>query len=162
MKIKSDKKRLARIARSIKMKPSAVMAAVEKVDGLIGDPGKLAVDSIKSGFKGTRVAGRVLDVLINATEPKHVVAYVRFRGTKATEVIKDASMIAHVVANKAPLVSTLSLSAIHPKAAATSKKSVWAAKVSIDRAGNIDPKRIDDYAERLYKRLFEIVETRPF
>ena len=38
----------------------------------------------------------------------------------------------------------------------------WAAKVSIDRAGNIDPKRIDDYAERLYKRLFEVVETRPF
>ena len=136
--------------------------AIAKMEGLDGDPSKLAADSIKSGFGGTRVKGRVLDVLINTSEPKHVVAYVRFRGTKAADVIKDASAIAHVVSKQAPLVSTLSLSAIHPKAPATSKKSVWSAKIAADRMGNINPKRIEDYADRMYKRLFEVVDSVPF
>lgn len=161
-KIKREKSRLKKIARSIKIKPKMLTEALEKVGALNGEASELATAAIKSGFAGTRVEGRVLQVFLNTSEPKHVIAYVKFRGKSAGDAVKDAAMIANVVATKAPLVSTLSLSAIHPKAAESSKKSVWAAKISADRMANINPKRIDDYADRLYKRLFEIVESRPF
>ena len=161
-KIKSDAKKMKKIARSIKMKVSELKVALEKVDGLTGKASDLAKSAIEGGFGATRVKGRVLDVLINDSEPKHVVAYVRFQAKSSREVIKDASTIANIVHTKAPLVSTLSLSAIHPKAPTTSKKSVWGAKIGSDRMQNINPKRIEDYAERMYKRLFEVVESKPF
>ena len=161
-KIKSDAKKMQKIARSIKMKVSELKAALEKVDALSGKPSELAKSAIESGFGDTRVKGRVLDVLINDSEPKHVVAYIRFQAKSSREVIKDASTIANIVHAKAPLVSTLSLSAIHPKAAKTSKTSVWSAKIGSDRMQNINPKRIEAYAERMYKRLFEVVDSKPF
>ena len=161
-KLKTESKRIKKIARSIKMKPKALKLAIEKVEGLTGKASDMAKTAIMGGFAGTRVAGRVLDVLINDSEPKHVIAYVRFQAKSSREVIKDASMIANIVSTKAPLVSTLSLSAIHPKAQKTSTKSVWSAKIGSDRMSNINPKRIEDYAERMYKRLFEVVDSRPF
>ena len=161
-KLSSESKRIKKIARSIKMKPKALKLAIEKVEGLSGKASELAKSAIESGFKGTRIDGRVLDVLINDSEPKHVIAYVRFQAKSSREVIKDASMIANIVSTKAPLVSTLSLSAIHPKAQKTSTKSVWSAKIGSDRMSNINPKRIEDYAERMYKRLFEVVDSKPF
>ena len=161
-KIKSDAKKMKKIARSIKMKVSELKAALEKVDALAGKASELGKSAIEGGFASTRVEGRVLDVLINDTEPKHVVAYVRFQAKSSREVIKDASTIANIVHTKAPFISTLSLAAIHPKAAKTSKKSVWGAKIGSDRMQNINPKRIEDYAERMYKRLFEVVESKPF
>jgi hypothetical protein len=161
-KIKSPDKQLKKIASSIGMSPKKVQAAVEKVEGLGGDPAALATAAIKKGLEGTRVKGRVMDVLINASEPKHVIAYIRFRGEKAANVVKDASAIAQIVASKTPLVTTLSLSAIHPKAADDSKVSVWSAKIATSRAQNIDPARIEVYADRMYGRLFEIVDSKPF
>jgi len=161
-KIKGEAERIKTIAKSIKLSPKDLKAAIEKVGSLGGDPAKLAVAAIRAGAKGTRVEGRILDVLINDSEPKHVVAYVRFRGASSAEVIKDASAIAHIVASQTPLVSTLSLSAIHPKAEDASTDSVWGAKIASARAGNINPKRIDEYADRMYKRLFEVVDERPF
>ena len=135
---------------------------IDKVESLDGDPIELATDAIKNGFAKTRVDGRVLDVLINAEEPKHVVVYVRFQGSTQKDVVKDASTIASVVANKAPFVSTLSLSAIHPKAAKDNKTSVWSAKIGRQAMVRIQDSRINDYADRLYKGLFEGVEERPF
>lgn len=161
-KIKKESRRIRKIARSIGMKSKQLKIAIEKVEGLDGKPSELAASAIKSGFKDTRVFGRVLDVLINDSEPKHVVAYIRFQAKSSRELIKDAASIAKVVATKAPLVSTISLAAIHPKAKKTSTKSVWSAKIASERAANINTKRIEDYAERLYKRLFEIVDSKPF
>ncbi len=161
-RLKKESQRIRRVARSIKMKPKALRAAIAKVEGLTGSASELATAAIKGGFASTRVQGRVLDVLINDSEAKHVVAYIRFQAKSSREVIKDAAMIANVVSTMAPLVSTLSLSAIHPKAAKTATKSVWSAKIGSDRMANINPKRIEDYAERMYKRLFEVVDSRPF
>ena len=161
-KIKKESRRLKKIARSIGINTKELKIAIEKFEGLTGKASELATKSIRGGIKGSRVDGRVLDVLINDSEPKHVVAYVRFQAVSSREVIKEAATIANIVSTKAPLVSTISLSAIHPKAAKTSTKSVWSAKIAGDRAANINPKRIEDYAERMYKRLFEIVDSKPF
>ncbi len=158
----SRNRQIAVVARDIHWQPKKLSKAIDKVDGLAGDPIDLAASAIKHGVSGTRVAGRVLDVLINADEPKHVVVYIRFQGSTAKDVVKDASTIASVVARKVPFVSTLSLSAIHPKAPKDSKTSVWSAKIGRMAMTRIESNRIDDYAERLYKGLFEGVEERPF
>lgn len=166
-KQKSRRRQIALVARDMrrmdrKWNRKRLMRAIDKVDDLGGDPIELATEAIRKGFDGTRVGGRVLDVLINADEPKHVVVYVRWQGSSSKEVIKDAATIAHVVSDQAPLVSTLSLSAIHPKAPKTSKQSVWSGKIGRDAMKRIEDKRIEDYADRLYKRLFEGVEEKPF
>lgn len=155
-------KQIRMVARDIGWNRKKLAAAIEKVESLPGNASALAKKAIESGFAGTRVEGRVLDVLINDEEPKHVVVYVRFQGTKSADVVKDASQIAAVVAKKAPMISTLSISAIHPKAAKTSKTSVWSAKIGATSMSRIQEKRIEDYADRLYGRMFEEVKSKPF
>ncbi len=161
-KIKSRKKQIKKVARDMKWKSKKLRAAIDKLDSLSGDPVELAKAAITEGFAASRVKGRILDVLVNAEEPKHVVVYVRWQATKRKEVVKDASAIANVIANKAPFISTLSISAIHPKAKKTSKKSVWSGKIGRASMERIDKNRIEDYADRLYKRMFEGVEEKPF
>lgn len=161
-KIKAESKRMAAVAKDIRMKPKELKSALEKVDGLGGDPAELAVSAIKQSLEQTRLKGRVLDVLFNTEEPKHVVVYVRWRGSNTKDVVKEASEIAHAVSAEAPFVSTLSLAAIPPKAATSSREAVWSAKIGGDRMSSIQPKRIDDYADRLYARLFEVVDNKPF
>ena len=158
----SESAKINAVAKDLHAKPGKLKEAVEKVGALGGDPAELALTAVKSAFEQTRVKGRVLDVLINADEPKHVVIYVRWQASTQPDVVKEASEIAHTVATKAPLVATLSLAAIHPKAPKDSKDAVWSAKIGRDRMASIQPKRIDDYADKLYKRLFEGVEEKTF
>lgn len=157
-----DKDKLAAIAKDIKIKPTQLKDALAKVESLGGDPAELAVEAVKAALKDARVKGRIRDILINTEEPKHVVLYVRWQADKSQDVLKDASAIANAVAQKAPLVSTLSLAAIHPKAPAESKDPVWSGKIGHDQMARIQPNRIDEYADGLYKRLFEGVEQKPF
>lgn len=161
-KITSDSKRLDAIAKDLKLRPATLQKAVQKVERLNGDPEEAIRSAILSGLETSRIKGRVLDVLINTSEPKHVVVYVRWQGTASRDAVKDASAIAHAVASEVPLVSTLSLAAIHPKAPKDSKDAVWSAKIGYEAMKTISPKRIDDYADRLYKRLFEGVEEKSF
>ena len=160
---KSDKKRLSMVAKTLGWKPNKLKAAVAKVSSLDGAAVELAVAAVKKTSDANgRLQGRVLDVLVNDSEPKHVVMYIRWRGSKLKDAVKEAAEIAHIVATEAPLVSTLSLAAIHPKAAESSKTPVWSAKIDVASAANISPTRIDGYADRLYRRLFEGVEEKPF
>lgn len=159
---KSESRKVALVARDLGWKKTKLQSALEKMRSLEGDPLELARSAIMAGFEESRVKGRVLDVLFNASEPKHVVAYVRWRGSKSREAVKEASTIAHVIAEKAPFVSTLSLAAIHPKATDDSKTSVWEAKIARMSMERIKPTRIDSYADRLYARMFEDMKTRPF
>lgn len=159
---KSRSAQIAAVAKDIHWQPKKLTKAIDKVESLSGDPVELATEAIKEGAGGSRVKGRVLDVLINAEEPKHVVVYVRFQGSTTKDVVKDASAIANLVASKAPFVSTLSLSAIHPKAAKDSTTSVWSGKIGREAMLRIQESRINDYADRLYKNLFEGVEEKPF
>jgi DNA-binding phage protein len=161
-KIKQENGKISAIARDIKMKPDQLKKAIEKVNALGGDPTELAVSAVKSALGSGRVKGRLIDVLINAEEPKHVVLYIRWTASSAQNVIKEAAEIAYTVASEAPFVSTLSLAANHPRSAPDAKDVVWSAKIGADRMGNIQPKRIDDYADRMYKPLFEVVDNKPF
>ncbi len=158
----SEKRKLRAVAKDMGWKKKKLQAAIAKMETITGDPAKLALDGIKKSLEGGRVKGRVLDVLMNTEEPKHVVVYVRWRGSTAANAVKEASAIAHAVHSAAPLVSTLSLSAIHPKASDESTVSVWSGKIGHTSMERINPKRIEDYADRMYKRLFEGVEGKPF
>lgn len=159
---KSERRRIALVARDIGWNRRKLAAAIEKVRGLDGDPTELAKAALMSAFEASRVKGRVLEVLFNDSEPKHVVCYVRWRGSKGKEAVKEASTIAHLTAKHAPFVSTLSLAAIHPKSAEDTKTSVWEGKIARTAMERISPDRIDRYAERLYARMFEDVKSRPF
>lgn len=162
-KIKSEDGKLQRVAKDLGWKPKQLKEAVAKFDAVDGDIEALATSAIKSALEKTGLKGRVLDVLINSAEPKHVVVYVRWRGNVSGDMVKEASTIAYEVSQATPFVSTLSLAAIHPKADKGSKEAVWSGKIGFESMGRIQPKRIDDgSADRLYARLFEGVESKLF
>lgn len=163
-KLKSKQAQIAAIAKDLKMAPKKLEAAVEKVEA-VGDPADIAKkveEVIREATGETRVKGKVLDVLVNAEEPKHVVLYVRWQASNNKDVVKEASTIASLVSEKTPLISTLSLAAIHPKAPTTSKDAVWSGKISAQSMAKIQKSRIDDYGDRLYRGLFEGVEEQKF
>lgn len=161
-KQKNRSRQIRLVARDMRWKARRLTKAIEKVEALEGDPIELATKAVKAALEKTRVKGRVLDILVNAEQPKHVVMYIRWRGSHRRDAIKEASTIALTVAQSAPLVSTLSLAAIHPKAPATSTRAVWQAKIASSAMGNIKANRIEDFADRLYARLFEDVKALPF
>jgi hypothetical protein len=163
-KLKSKKAQIAAVARDLKMDSKKLEKALAKVES-IGDPEEVAKkveEIIKGAAEDSRVKGHVLDVLVNAEEPKHVVLYVRWQASNAKDVVKEASTIANLVAERTPLISTLSLAAIHPKADVSSKDAVWSGKISSQSMAKIQKARIDEYGDRLYKGLFEGVEEQKF
>ena len=157
---KSARSRLRMVARDIRWKPKRLAAAIRKVEELSGDPIDLARRAVEGALEASRVQGRVRDVLVNSDEPKHVVMYIRWQGTRGKNAVKEASEIASVVASQAPLVSTLSLACTHPKSPADSKTPVWSAKIGRRAMSRISRSRIDDYADRMYKGLFEIEDDK--
>lgn len=161
-KLKSRKQQIAKVARNMGWAPKKLVAAITKVESLEGSPKELAEKALRGGFDDSRVKGQVIDILMNDDEPKHVVLYIKWQASKYRDVVKEAATIAHVVAKKAPFVSTLSLAAIHPKAKTESKTAVWSAKIGQKAMDRIDESKINDYADRLYKRLFEGVSEQPF
>lgn len=163
-KLKSDDAKVAAVAKDLKIKPKELAAALEKMEAAGGDVESItkAVESaVKAAAESTRVKGKVLDVLVNAEEPKHVVLYVRWQSSGSRDVVKEASTIAAIVSAETPLVSTLSLAAISPKAGKDSKDAVWSGKISAESMAKVQKSRIDDYGDRLYKGLFEGVESQP-
>lgn len=165
-KVSSEKKKIQLIARDLgwrgKKGEKRLTAAIEKVEGLGGSADVVAKKFLESELNRGRIKGHLLRVTIDTRVSDHVVAYIRWRGSKGRDAVKEASEIASIVANKVPMVSTISLGAIHPKASEDAEKLVWSAKISAHSAANISPDRIDDYAERLYTRLFEEVTALPF
>lgn len=162
----SQRKKISMVAHDLgwrgKKGAKKLEAAIEKVESLGGSVDSLAQKLIEAELAKGRVKGRVLRVTVDARASDHVVAYVRWRGSKLKEAVKEASEIAHTIAEKVPMVSTISLGAIHPKANDDAQTLVWSAKIAADAAANISPTRIDGYADRLYKRLFEEVTEKPF
>lgn len=161
-KQRSRKRQLSMVARDIHTSRKKLSQAVGKVEALGEDPLLLAKQAVMDGVKGSRVADRVLSVELNASEPRHVVMYIKWRGSRGKNAVKEAATIAAIVAKQTPLVSTLSLNAIHPKAPVSSTRSVWSAKISKGAMGRIDEGRIEGYADRMYARLFEGVKALPF
>jgi hypothetical protein len=159
---KTRKAQVEAVARDLKWPAKKLQAAVDEVEALGGDALELAKKALERGFEGTRVKGRVLDLNFDASKSDHVVLYLRFRGSNAKDALKDASTIAAVVSKEAPLVTTLSLAGIHPRAEASSTDPVWSAKIGRESMSRVQLNRIEDYADRLYKNLFEGVTEKPF
>lgn len=164
-KLRNRSAQISVIAHDLKLQPKTLQSAISKVESLCGEPediAKVAERAIRDAADKSRVKGRILDVLVNTEEPRHVVVYVRWQASGQRDVVKEASTIANLVAEEAPLVSTLSLAAIHPKAEKSSTDSVWSGKISSDSMKKIQKPRITDYGDRLYKGLFEGVEEKQF
>ncbi|MEM1025574.1 MAG: hypothetical protein AAGD10_16030 [Myxococcota bacterium] len=153
---------IRRVARDMGWKSTRLQSAIERYESIEGDVMALAAEAAKQALEASRVKGRVVSVEFDDSNESHVVAYIRWRGTSSKEVIKDASSIAHAINEATPFVSTVSLAAIHPKAKETSKRNVWEGKVGDVAMARIQPDRIEDYADRLYKRMFEDVKELPF
>lgn len=161
-KLPSRTAQIRRVARDMGWKSTRLQSAIERYESIEGDVMALAANAAKEALEKSRVKGRVVSVEFDDSNESHVVAYVRWRGTSSKEVIKDASSIAHAVNEATPFVSTVSLAAIHPKAKETTKRNVWEGKVGDVAMARIQPNRIEDYADRLYKRMFEDVKELPF
>lgn len=159
-KLPSEERKLRAVARDMGWPMARLKSAVDKVAALGEDPVQVAQDAIMKGFEGTRLEGQVLQVLINADNPDHAVAYVRWRGSHKVDVVKEAATIAHVVHKQAPFIATASIAAIHPKSPPDSKMTVWSAKIGDSQMARIQPSRIEDYADRLYARMFENVQEK--
>ncbi len=157
--LKTRDKQVRIVARDMGWKSTRLKAALTKVDSLGGNPTELGAAAIKAGFEDSRVKGRVIELQFDDTEPKHVVAYVRLRGSKSDDAVKDASAVANAVIANAPFVSTASLCLIHPKAPDTNKTCVWSAKIGRSSMERIEKKRIEAYGQRLYARMFEDVKA---
>src|SRR5688572_30366388 len=85
-KLKDRMAKIKAIAGDLKIKPKALEQAIQKVDALGGDPSeivKLAEKAVRSAAEKTRMKGKLLDVLVNTDEPKHVVLYVRWQSTSS-------------------------------------------------------------------------------
>lgn len=161
-KVRDPKRRVRLVARDLGWKSKRLQSAIEKFEAAGPDISARAAERIRAKLAATPVKGQILDVLINDSEPKHVVAYVRWQASSGRMATQEASHIAHATAHGAPFVSTLSLSAIAPGVDRASKTSVWAAKISRSAMLRINPKRIPNFADRSYKRLFEDLKTKPF
>jgi hypothetical protein len=155
-KLESRARQIRVVARDMGWKPAQLAAAIEKVESVGEAPLDAAKDAIQSEFEKSRVKGRVFDLSLDDSSPKLVVAYVRLKGTTSRDVIKDASAVAHAVHESAPFVSTVSMCIIHPKWPETTDKCVWSAKIGHEPMARIQPNRIETYADRLYKNMFEV------
>lgn len=155
-KLPSRAQQVRVVAKDMGWKAAKLAAAIEKVESVGEKPLEAAQKSIQSGFESSRVKGRVFDLSLDDSSPKLVVAYVRLKGTTSRDVIKDASAVAHAVHESAPFVSTVSMCIIHPKWPETTEKCVWSAKIGHEPMARIQPNRIETYADRLYKNMFEV------
>lgn len=162
-KLSSKAKRVEKVAKDIGLRPKALEKSLAKVESLGGEAADLAKKAIEAELGKSRVQGRVKSVMLNAEEPKHVVAYICWEGSNPKSSLKEAATISASVGSGAPLVSTLSLNGVQPGGDCKAPKaSVWSAKIGHDGMIRINPKRIDDYADRLYKNLFEGLTERNF
>lgn len=155
-KLPSRAQQVRVVARDMGWKPARLAAAIEKVESVGEAPLDQATKAIESEFDASRVKGRVFDLSLDDSSPKLVVAYVRLKGTTSRDVIKDASAVAHAIHQSAPFVSTVSMCIIHPKWPETTDKCVWSAKIGHEPMARIQPNRIETYADRLYKNMFEV------
>jgi hypothetical protein len=162
-KIKSKKKQLAKIARYARVKAKTMKKAVEKgseVGATCDEVGKLYEADAKKALKGEKsLAGRILwdTYLFDFSTPDHVVVAVSWTGADKKKLVQEASLIAKVLADAAPIAKTIAIRGVNPRAAdKTSDEAIWwEAKTSPDRASRIDVKRIPDFADRRYIRLFD-------
>lgn len=156
------KKRDRKIAKMAKMKVKALKAAVAKgeaVGGTCAEIGKKVEAEAAAALK--KALGDKIDFFeLDLSDPSHVVASVRWKvGVRKKDIWQEAALVAYELAQTSPIVTTIAIRGVDPKAKdTTADAAVWLeAKISYDRAGRISKSSLK-YAERRYKRLFDGVK----
>ncbi len=107
----------------------------------------------KEALEEGRLAGRIRSIQF-VERRGIVVAYVGWRVTEADAIVPEASLLAWTVAEAAPIAQLIATWAC------MGRRKVFTARIQTSSASNINPDRIDHFAETRYIRLFEQVRNR--
>lgn len=158
--LKRERSRLKKVAPLLRTSWKKLKASVEKakkVGATCEEVGKVHEDKTQKALAeafGKRVAIYVLDY----NDPDFVVASITWRGGNKKKLEEEASLIAAIVTEHAPITKTIALRAISPRGDPADKKAIWFdGKINPARASRIDKKRIDTDADRRYIGLFDDV-----
>jgi hypothetical protein len=165
-KIRSKKAQNKKIARRAKVGVKKLQAAVakgEQVGATCDEIGKKYESEAMDALKSQKAfAGRVMmkQFYVDWSTPDHVVIGVTWNGGDKKKLVQEASLLASVLVEAAPIAKTIALRAVNPRAPDKTKDEAiwWEAKISSDRATRIDRERIEDFADRRYIRLFDGVK----
>lgn len=153
------KQRDARIARMAKMSVEKLRASVQRVKAVgatCDEVGKLFEERAKAAIQKA-MPGRIALFVLDWGDPSHVVAAVTWKGIDKSKLVQEASLLAKVLADEAPIVTTIAVRGVDPRVKdPASDEAMWfEAKISRTRALRIDKDRIADFADRRYIRLFD-------
>ncbi len=154
----------AKIAKMAKVKPPVLTAAIEKgqkAGSTCAEIAKVAQADAKSALDKA-LPGRVYFFELDASDPAHVLASVGWLGIDKKKLIEEASLVAAVIAQAAPMTKTIALRGADPSAAdKTADTAGWFdAKIAGANAKRIDQPKIWEYAATRYRRLFDGVVER--
>ena len=157
-KLKGDArdKKVAALAKVPVKKLQASVGKGAKVGPTCAEIGKKLEANAKVALDEA-LPGRVDHFELDYSDAHHVVGIVRWLGGEKKNLAAEASLVAFVLAREAPIVRTIALRAVDPRAAdRTVDGARWFdAKISHSNAARIERDRIGDYAEPRYVRLFD-------
>jgi hypothetical protein len=157
------KARDTKIAQRAKVKPAALMAAVEKGTkaGATCDEIAKKVEADARTAINAALGKRVVVFNFDYSTPEHVVAQVTWLGLDKKKVLEEASLLATVLANDAKITKTIAIRAVDPQAPDTLADTAmwWEGKITRPNATRIDKSKIPDYALTRYARLFDGCKT---
>ncbi len=158
----SASKQWLKVAKMAKMKKSALQTAVKNAQA-VGDScaaiGKKMSAQYEQAIKKV-LPGRVQWAQLDVSDPAHIVAGVRWVGGDKKKLVEEATLLAVKMHETAQFSKTLALRAVVPgeKAGSENPRIWYEATMASERAKNIDPKRIKDFANSRYSRLFDGVK----
>jgi hypothetical protein len=148
-----ETKRLGAIAKNFKIPEKTLKAAVDKGEQFGATAGKDSEREVRALFQSSALKGRVRDVKVDDTDG-HVVTYVSWTNTAADKLEEEASLVALLTSQGAPITSTIALWATD-----AGGRKIFDAKISADAASRFQPERIPMFASARYIRVFEDVHN---
>lgn len=158
-KIRDPKARDKKIAALAKVKPTVLLAAVEKaqrIGATCAEVGKKIEVDAKAAADAA-LGKRVVVFNFDDTDPAHVVVQVTWLSIDKKKLPEEAAVLAASLASEAKIVKTIAIRGVDPSAAdPTGDTAVWfEAKITRANAQRIDKTKVADYAETRYLKLFD-------
>lgn len=147
-------KRMAAIAKDAGFKKPALEQAVAKGEAA-GDVKARCEANVKEALGASGLAGKLSRVDVDAESP-HAVMYIGWNNAALDKLEEEASLVAAETAKACPFLSTIRVWA---QDASNPKTRVFQALISRTAAVRIDAKRVDDFADTRFIRLFEGVKN---
>ncbi len=147
--------RLKKIARTLGVRSADLKAAIDKVQPFADTIAKDTEKAIMAVLATTPLAGRVLEVVVDARQ-SHVIAYVKWRCGDKRDADKEASYAGWAVAQRAEIVKTVGVWCVN-----SVDTKLFSAKVSKQSLALINKRSIERFAQARYIKLFEQVKRGP-